>query len=347
MFLREARQRSHAQSDKKSPPGANSASRPHRPGRCRTQLQHLAPRAQGQTGDSSGNEGASSSGLPRQQRQQQQSEVGVGLKAVWYGAEQFGKLISLGKENSTQQPSSSSSSSSSRRRLSREEMLAAIRADYDEQYFVRGLADMEAYAPDCVFADPFVSFSGTQRFKQNVSNLGGLMSDIRLEVYDWVEGPSSLETRWRFSALLDLPWRPRLAAAGGTTHVMDLERGRVVRHEERWEVEPGKVVAQLLRPAAQVPTNPWETFLLSASAGDVTGMWFVLSPLVLRASAAATAASLVWGLLPASVSGGQGGLLPGPVLAGCELLFCGCVVTEVLKFAQGMQGGETGTGGRF
>lgn len=58
-------------------------------------------------------------------------------------------------------------------------------------------------------------------------------SDIRLDVYDWVEGPSSLETRWRFSALLDLPWKPRLAAAGGTTHVIDMERGLVVRHEER------------------------------------------------------------------------------------------------------------------
>jgi hypothetical protein len=114
-------------------------------------------------------------------------------------------------------------------------------------------------------------------------------------VYEWVEGPDTLTTRWRFSCLLDLPWRPRLAAAGGTTHVMDLQRGCVVRHDERcvaagraearecaggdarglprvrgvlrrwlgrgrergsalrrWEVEPGKVVAQLLQPAAKV-----------------------------------------------------------------------------------------------
>ena len=43
------------------------------------------------------------------------------------------------------------------------------------QYFVRGVGDMSAYAPDCTFSDPFVSFKGTQRFKQNVGNLGGLM----------------------------------------------------------------------------------------------------------------------------------------------------------------------------
>lgn len=46
-------------------------------------------------------------------------------------------------------------------------------------------------------------------------------------------GDNTLTTRWRFSCLLDLPWRPRLAAAGGTTHVIDPARGLVVRHEER------------------------------------------------------------------------------------------------------------------
>lgn len=34
---------------------------------------------------------------------------------------------------------------------------------------------MAAYAPDCLFADPFASFRGTERFKRNVSNLGGLL----------------------------------------------------------------------------------------------------------------------------------------------------------------------------
>ncbi|GIL60390.1 hypothetical protein Vafri_14995 [Volvox africanus] len=322
-----------------------SQARLRRPCCGRTHLQHV--RVQVQNSDSNGTDGASSSG---QRDQQPQPEVGAGLKAVWYGAEQFGKVLSVTRrkqqqdQERDQEQQATLSASMPTRRLSREEILAAIRKDYDAQYFVRGLADMEAYDSDCVFADPFVSFSGTRRFKQNVSNLGGLMSDIRLDVYEWQEGPSSLETRWRFSALLDLPWRPRLAAAGGTTHVIDLEKGLVVRHEERWDVEPAKVVAQLLQPAAKVPTNSWETFLLAANAGDGTGMWFVLSPFILRTSAAAGAASLLWGLLPWS---GGTGLLPDPVLLGCGFAVCGCIVTEVMKFAQGMQGGETGTGGRF
>lgn len=35
--------------------------------------------------------------------------------------------------------------------------------------------DMTAYADDCLFADPFAGFNGVERFKKNVSNLGGLM----------------------------------------------------------------------------------------------------------------------------------------------------------------------------
>ena len=35
--------------------------------------------------------------------------------------------------------------------------------------------DMMAYADDCLFADPFAGFNGVERFKKNVSNLGGLM----------------------------------------------------------------------------------------------------------------------------------------------------------------------------
>lgn len=45
--------------------------------------------------------------------------------------------------------------------------------------------------------------------------------DIKLDVTGWEEKEAELQTQWRFSALLSLPWRPRLAASGGTTHVFD------------------------------------------------------------------------------------------------------------------------------
>jgi hypothetical protein len=95
-----------------------------------------------------------------------------------------------------------------------------------------------------------VAFSGTARFKANVSNLGGLLQDTRLEILEWDDSrPESLVTRWRFAATVALPWTPRIAAAGGTTHVFDARTGRVVRHEERWEIKPMLVVKQLFTPA--------------------------------------------------------------------------------------------------
>lgn len=276
---------------------------------------------------------------------EKEKDVGVGLKAVWYGAEVFGKVLSLGKDK-TSTPSSSDANTTTggAAKMTRDQMLAAIKTDYDQQYFVRGVGDMSAYAPDCTFSDPFVSFKGTQRFKQNVGNLGGLMSDIKLDVYEWEEGPASLQTKWRFSCILDLPWKPRLAAAGGTTHVLDLQRGVVVGHDEQWAVEPSKVVAQLLLPSAKVPSNAWETLLLAAADGDGKGVWFVLSPSVIKVSVPIIGVSLLTKLIT-----GEG--LPGAALGALEGLaylgFASAAITEVVKFAQGMQGGETGTGGRF
>ncbi len=48
--------------------------------------------------------------------------------------------------------------------------------------------------------------------------------DVQLELTGWEEAEAELRTRWRFSGVLQLPWRPRLAAAGGTTHVFSLAR---------------------------------------------------------------------------------------------------------------------------
>ena len=54
---------------------------------------------------------------------------------------------------------------------------------------------------------------------------------------------------------------------------------------------------QLFKPAAKVPTTAAETFFLSASDGDVKGMWFILSPLVLKLSIPVVALSLACKLI--------------------------------------------------
>ena len=102
--------------------------------------------------------------------------------------------------------------------MSRQEVLASIKDDYRANYFVQGSGDMSAYDPDCLFTDPFSGFRGTERFKNNIGNFGNFLEDVQLDVLDFTELDDGLRTRWRFAATLKFPWRPRLAAAGRTTH---------------------------------------------------------------------------------------------------------------------------------
>ena len=92
-----------------------------------------------------------------------------------------------------------------------------------------------------------MSFKGTARFRKNVANLGGFMRNIQLEITSFDEQEDRVETEWRFSCTLALPWRPQLKAAGGTTHVFGTS-GLVEKHIERWAIDPSVVVKQLFTP---------------------------------------------------------------------------------------------------
>jgi len=182
-------------------------------------------------------------------------ETGPLLKALWYASELFGDAVGALKRAQQQADSDAEpqrpdeANAALPAALSPSARLAALRSDYDVNYFISGEGAMLAYEPDCLFADAFASFRGTARFKKNVSNLGGLLSDIRLEITEWDESdPQQLVTGWRFAGTVALPWRPRLAASGGTTHVFDAQTGRVKEHLERWDIDPLVVVRQLFTP---------------------------------------------------------------------------------------------------
>jgi len=172
--------------------------------------------------------------------------AGAPLKALWFAAEAFGDAVGLLRKQSgsAEQPVGSEQSTV----LDARERSALLRADYDENYFISGRGSLAAYDADCVFADPFVSFTGRERFRKNVSNLGGLLRDVKLDITSYEENEEQLVTAWRFAATVELPWRPRLFAKGGTTHVFDSRSGLVVRHDERWDIEPWTVVKQLFTP---------------------------------------------------------------------------------------------------
>ncbi|KAI7841313.1 hypothetical protein COHA_004932 [Chlorella ohadii] len=259
---------------------------------------------------------------------------GLGLKAVWHGAEALGNVIGAQQQLAGgSKRSSSASAAAGGARLTREQAIAAIKEDYSKNYFVSGAGDLAAYTPDCYFADPFAGFSGTQRFKNNVSNLGSLMQDIQLDITGWAEGERELVTKWRFSAILDLPWRPRLAAAGGTTHVFD-EDNRVVKHIESWDVDPARVVRSLLKPSAKVPTTFAEVLCQSLHDGDLTGVWFCFSSGVLKAAGVSSIALLLLHILRGE---GQGGWE-----AAAYLGFVMGLGTEMYKVVRSIGGGESG-----
>lgn len=50
------------------------------------------------------------------------------------------------------------------------------------------------------------------------------------------------------------------------------ESGRVSKHIESWDVEPGRVLKRLLKPTAREPTTRWEKVMLALHDGNTTGV---------------------------------------------------------------------------
>ncbi|CAM9831272.1 unnamed protein product [Discosporangium mesarthrocarpum] len=169
----------------------------------------------------------------------------LAVKAAWYGSELLGNIVGALKPKTTEVVDTECKGTTP---LGREEAVASLRTDYDRVYFVTGEMDMNLYEDDCEFADPFVAFRGLQRFKNNLDNLGSFMDDVNLDVTGWEETEVSLKTQWRFRCVLGLPWRPSLAASGGTEHIFSPETGRIVRHVESWNIKPMDALKQLVRP---------------------------------------------------------------------------------------------------
>ena len=75
--------------------------------------------------------------------------------------------------------------------------------------------------------------------------------------------------------------------------VMLQETGRVVKHIESWDVEPGKVVQQLLKPASSMPESQTERFMLALSKRDVKGMWLSSADVALLSAAPLVAVAVL------------------------------------------------------
>jgi len=198
------------------------------------------------------------------------------VKASWYAVETFGQIFGRGRSGQknveedveVEEASSSVVVDLNRAPISLEEALERIEMDNARSYFLSGEVDVEAYSESCVFADPFVSFEGRQRFVDNLANLGSFITkfDAKFLGYDVDKNKddsssddiqaaiaAKVKTKVMVKLELNLPWKPVLAWPWGVTYIIresSSETGKsylITEHIESWDIEPVEGVKQIFR----------------------------------------------------------------------------------------------------
>lgn len=164
------------------------------------------------------------------------------VKSSWYAVEVFGKMF--GRARSNEGPPNLKSSPKSL-----EETLKRIELDNNRSYFLSGEVDKLIYDENCIFSDPFVSFSGRDRFVDNLKNLGSFVTkyDAKVMRYTVKEGELEVDTKVMVKLELNLPWKPILAWPWGVTYEIDKESFLIISHKESWDIDPYEGVKQIFR----------------------------------------------------------------------------------------------------
>lgn len=183
-------------------------------------------------------------------------------QSTWYAAEAFGKLFGSNKANNTNNANASSSLSSKSIKIdlnskpsSINETIQRIKLDNDRFYFLSGQVDALSYDPQCYFADPFIGFEGTNRFVENLQNLGSFITkyDVKMLRYDVSDDYLVVNMKVMVKLELNLPWKPILAWPWGVRYDIDPETFLIVKHVESWDIEPIEGVKQVFRkPTLQI-----------------------------------------------------------------------------------------------
>mmetsp|Transcript_27908 Transcript_27908/g.67622 ORF Transcript_27908/g.67622 Transcript_27908/m.67622 type:complete len:319 (-) Transcript_27908:4318-5274(-) len=189
------------------------------------------------------------------EKAEEEEEMDLLTKSSWYAVEWFGKAFGSNNKNKDNGVNKSSGIvDTTQLPKSITETLKRIQLDNDNAYFLNGQMDTLIYDADCVFADPFVSFEGRDRFVDNLSNLGSFITKYDCKVLrnndsEENEDPATITTTTRFMVKLELnlPWRPILAWPWGVTYEIDPETFLVKKHTESWEIQPWEGVQQIFR----------------------------------------------------------------------------------------------------
>eukprot|EP00548_Thalassiothrix_antarctica_P008476 CAMPEP_0194137754 /NCGR_PEP_ID=MMETSP0152-20130528/7597_1 /TAXON_ID=1049557 /ORGANISM="Thalassiothrix antarctica, Strain L6-D1" /LENGTH=182 /DNA_ID=CAMNT_0038834897 /DNA_START=205 /DNA_END=753 /DNA_ORIENTATION=- len=164
-------------------------------------------------------------------------------KSSWYIVEAFGNLFSNNNKEET-------NTNEKNLPQSLQDTYDRIKNDCQNDYFISGKVDAGIYDIDCIFADPFVSFSGRDRFITNLENLaGGFITEnysTKLLNYETTSN-DIVTTKLMVKLELNLPWKPILAWPWGVTYTIDPNTYLITKHEESWDIDPLEGVLQIFK----------------------------------------------------------------------------------------------------
>lgn len=136
-------------------------------------------------------------------------------------------------------------------------VMREIKRDFNQnQYIISGIISDKIYDPDCLFADPTISFRGLELWKRNLQLLTPFLVQPSLEILSIKrlgkspEGNAEvLKSTWRLRTYLNLPWKPLIDILGATEYTLNEDRNMVVKHVEEWNVSGAEALLQILRPS--------------------------------------------------------------------------------------------------
>lgn len=125
-------------------------------------------------------------------------------------------------------------------------LMDGLRKEYDS--FFQPLIP-EFYDPQVTFADPLISFTGIEKYKNNVDMLAGVtplgkacFTDCGLVMHQIKQTPRGLQSRWTLQFRFKLlPWAPLAQFTGVSDYTLDAQQ-RVVAQQDYWDsinLQPG------------------------------------------------------------------------------------------------------------
>ncbi|KXZ49046.1 hypothetical protein GPECTOR_23g132 [Gonium pectorale] len=132
----------------------------------------------------------------------------------------------------------------------------AIRRDFvEKQYYVTGVLSRELFAPECVFIDPTVQVTGVEPYVKALQTLFDPSTSRADLISLQMTGPNTVALRWRLEGSLKLGGLKIKPYTGTTLYTLS-DDGRVVRHEETWDISTVDAFVSTFLPGFGAPPAP-------------------------------------------------------------------------------------------